>query len=633
MFDKLPPLGAVIRESAQNSLDARTGKAPVRMRISVHSGENSMPRSVADTYLGGLFKHLEASGVPKIPDSARPMPYLVIEDFGTKGLIGDPRLFFESDSKKAEEERFYWFHRNNNRTQSQTKRGGSFGYGKASFALASDINSFLTVTRGVDGSIKVFGSAIAKNHSVDGVRYQPYGDYGFAEVEEDGDTGIVPSEDLGFFDRVIEDFGLHRGDEPGLSVIIPFPQKEYSSNQILESFIRNYFVPICLGDLVLEVSENGHSVTVSDETIRDITDRLHWSDEPPGAMTKTNRACMTGMVELAKRWADGLEAVQLAPLGEGQPFWYPDLIPEESYDDLRSRLESGEPLELKIEIPVFGMENGRKDRYPDSSEITILLKKDDAFGKSDAVWIRRYLSVPKADHTPKKPGYIGIVMALEGPIEELLRNSEEVAHTEHRPHSARISDRYKYARDLVGFYRKSAAHLVEYLTKPSVLLESSWMDDYFPPEAGPAESDKPKKRRKRRKKKPEEDDDDIIVGPQPPPEDFSKDYSWGIEKCPGGFSVSGDVRHDLDVVFKVAVGYARDGGADSFKKWMPFDFELDASPISIDSEDVVLEYVGGNTLAFRVEGQTDGFSATVTGFDKDRDLEINARPTAQRRGE
>ena len=92
MFDKLPPLGAVIRESAQNSLDAANDGDTVRMRISVKTGENAMNPSVAKKYFQDLFPHLRESKI-KLPDLNSPMDYVVVEDFGTKGLEGDGEYF------------------------------------------------------------------------------------------------------------------------------------------------------------------------------------------------------------------------------------------------------------------------------------------------------------------------------------------------------------------------------------------------------------------------------------------------------------------------------------------------------------------------------------------------------------
>ena len=48
-FKKLSPLGAVIRESAQNSLDAKSSKRPVRMRISLNKGKKNLHK-----YFDGL---------------------------------------------------------------------------------------------------------------------------------------------------------------------------------------------------------------------------------------------------------------------------------------------------------------------------------------------------------------------------------------------------------------------------------------------------------------------------------------------------------------------------------------------------------------------------------------------------
>ena len=49
-FESLPPLGAVIRESTQNSLDACDGSSKVKMRIAVNTGNNAMPADVAKKY-------------------------------------------------------------------------------------------------------------------------------------------------------------------------------------------------------------------------------------------------------------------------------------------------------------------------------------------------------------------------------------------------------------------------------------------------------------------------------------------------------------------------------------------------------------------------------------------------------
>ena len=58
LFENLPPLGAVIRESTQNSLDASDNRSKVRMRISVNTGNKAMSADMAKKYFNGLFPHL-----------------------------------------------------------------------------------------------------------------------------------------------------------------------------------------------------------------------------------------------------------------------------------------------------------------------------------------------------------------------------------------------------------------------------------------------------------------------------------------------------------------------------------------------------------------------------------------------
>ena len=56
------------------------------------------------------------------------------------------------------------------------------------------------------------------------------------------------------------------------------------------------------------------------------------------------------------------------------------------------------------------------------------MKKDESFGRSDAIWIRRYLSVPKTV-LDLKNGFLQLFRKMG--IRRIAEISEEVAHTEH----------------------------------------------------------------------------------------------------------------------------------------------------------------------------------------------------------
>ncbi|MDC3236823.1 hypothetical protein OAT73_06170 [Candidatus Poseidoniaceae archaeon] len=629
LFDKLPPLGAIIRESAQNSLDAANDGETVRMRISVKTGQNAMSPSVAKKYFENLFPHLKESKM-NLPDLNSPMDYVVVEDFGTKGLEGDGEYFGLGDD--APENRFYWFHRNTNRTnENLTKRGGSYGYGKFAFANASLINTFFSVSRDKNG-IKIFGNSVAKMHVLDGKMYRPYGDFGDTKSFGSQGSGIIPSSSPELFNQMCEDFDLTRGNDLGLSVIIPFPEKIYRDKEIITSMIRAYFLPICQGKLVVEVDNGGgHCIIIDSDSISKICDKQSWSKTPAGSMTSTSRKCMNGLIDLASWWcSDFSSEIQLASPSENNIHWSPDLIPSEKYDTIRAKLDSGKPLALTIDVPIFKKkDNRRNERYASISKFTILLKKDESYGRSDAVWIRRYLSVPNKPAIPQNNGFIAIVISEKGELESLLRTSEDVAHTIHR--ISRVEKKYQTAGDIVRFYRKSASTLIGYLQTKSELFEKDWIDDWFPSEEIENQN-KPRRKRKKKKKsdnEPEDtEEDDLIIGPPKPPEDFDEEHSFELQKLQGGFSIHGEIKLGLDLLFRVKMGYSRDDGKDAIKKWKPFDFTLEN--LEHESSGIEMEKIEGNTLVFTAIGPTEEFYIDVTGFDSNRDLYVHTKRTLQR---
>ena len=306
------------------------------------------------------------------------MNYVVIEDFGTKGLEGDAS--YNGLGNDAPNNRFYWFHRNTNRTNSSaTKRGGSYGYGKHAFANASEIKTFFSVSRDRNG-VKIFGNAVGKMHEIDNKIYFPYGDFGNVVLDADGEIlRIMPSDSDELFNTIREDFGLSRTDELGLSVIIPYPKRIYRQEEIIESMIRAYFMPICQGKLEIVV-DGKHPIIIDANTITNVCEKMTWAGKPAGAMATTNRKCMNGLIELAHWWNShkGKETLLDSP-SERNIVWNRDLIPESIYDTTRYRLDSGKPVALNIKIPIFKyLENKRLPREPSLSEFTILMKKDES---------------------------------------------------------------------------------------------------------------------------------------------------------------------------------------------------------------------------------------------------------------
>ncbi|MEJ2640421.1 MAG: hypothetical protein P8010_12675, partial [Desulfosarcinaceae bacterium] len=234
---------ALVREAVQNSLDAAAGDGPVTVRFSLRSlpvsGENAA--APMNGYLDGIGPHLLArhAGLPSVPSLTGSGEYLLIEDYGTRGLQGD---IYQEDDLDDEGRRndFFYFWRNIGRTSKGETDLGRWGLGKTVFQAASQINSFLGLTvRADDGRSLLMGQSVLKIHKVDGRRYAPYGFYG--RIEKGLPLPVVEMRAINAFS---EDFRIDRRDKPGLSVLIPFPDPDIQPMALVKSAIKHYFFPI-----------------------------------------------------------------------------------------------------------------------------------------------------------------------------------------------------------------------------------------------------------------------------------------------------------------------------------------------------------------------------------------------------
>ncbi len=82
-----------------------------------------------------------------LPREAEAMPYLVIEDFGTRGLTGDPHVDPELEPASDIKNDFFYFWRNVGRSNKGEVDRGRWGLGKAVFTVASRIRTIFGITR------------------------------------------------------------------------------------------------------------------------------------------------------------------------------------------------------------------------------------------------------------------------------------------------------------------------------------------------------------------------------------------------------------------------------------------------------------------------------------------------------
>lgn len=222
------------------------------MRFFVSGASGALSAGRASTWLGDAWQHLTApeSGPRGLPPQPASCPYLLMEDFGTKGLEGDPAA--EDLQPGEEKNHFYAFFRAEGVSESTGGRG-TWGVGKTVFARSSRINTFFGLTvRRQDVLPLLMGQAILRFHRLGETKFAPDGMFGVIQPDS---QFVCPVENLGRIEEFRRDFRVSRQDEAGLSVIVPYCLEEITEDTIVQAVGREYFSPILTGGAML----GGHS--------------------------------------------------------------------------------------------------------------------------------------------------------------------------------------------------------------------------------------------------------------------------------------------------------------------------------------------------------------------------------------
>ncbi len=242
---------SLVRESVQNSLDARSQcNKEVRMRFAFSGKQRAVSVDSAQRYLIGLRPHIFPVLGQRIERFlAKPMKFIVIEDFGTRGLCGDPAQSFDVQGQSRRND-FFYFWRNVARSKKGGAERGRWGVGKTVFPASSQIGAFFGLTvREDDKQPMLMGQAVLKTHLFGKKVFAPYGYY--ARFQGPMPLPIQNRDSIDTFRLV---FGLKRQSEPGFSIVIPYPMEEdIRMDTIQTEFIRQYFYPVLGGELTIEL--------------------------------------------------------------------------------------------------------------------------------------------------------------------------------------------------------------------------------------------------------------------------------------------------------------------------------------------------------------------------------------------
>lgn len=486
----------LVREAIQNSLDARCGSEPVRVRFVFSGTDNALHRDRAAQYLRGLEPHFGALATRDGRSSSdiqerasieralslldEPMTYLAIEDFGTTGLRGAP----EVHAAHTEGNDFCGFFRNVGISTKSENAGGSWGLGKWVFPDASMVNAYFGLTqRESEDRVLLMGLAMLKTHHIGERKYPPYGYFAAPSNQLDHDWLPLPvdsDEDPNIVNTLL-DLNLDRLDGPGLSVVVPFPKKELTHDTIARAVLTQYFLPIVKGDLVVEirrppVSDTIDRTIIEAATIREIasripvppTDDTKRDDESPHSLSRA-----ISLAEWAIRQSEDDDHLRLpTPISK-------DSLPSGlSVDDLRERYERGQRLAFRCEFPRGVQRQGSMSRY--AAAFSVYLERADDLEYGHDYFVRGHLRIPNMDFLRNHQSRALIYVDSHSELAHLLRDAEGPAHARWNRGAERLRQRWKAGARRVSSVCSAAAHLLRLLSDRGQDPQLDALADLFP---------------------------------------------------------------------------------------------------------------------------------------------------------
>ena len=600
------PGEALVRESVQNSLDAgiKNSGVPVSVRITLATGDQALPAAAVAGLFEQAWPHYDAegNGLRNAPSRSSACPYVLIEDFGTKGLTGDPA---QSDPHPDPNQRnpFFLFFRAEGLSAKSGTDLGRWGVGKFVFPRSSLASTHFGLTvRHDDRRRLLLGAVTLKAHRIRGEdsMYSPDGLYGKAGSE----AVVFPIDAADNINAFCKLFGLARTDEPGLSVVVPFVDaEEITYEKLLFAAAKGYFLPILGGRLEITVTAGARTARLAADTNESVVrDNASLFKEDLNATLMLARAALQTRDEAR---------VVLGPPDAARAHWSEDMISEELLTGLQARLAGKEPVAVRVPVTVRPK---KEDPLPSWFDIYLVR---DSTSDGRPTFVREGIIV--SDVRGKRARDLrSLVIIDDKPLATLLGDSENPAHTQWQKDGSNFKGRYVYGPSVISFVSESVGELIAILNRRNEEADATLTVDYFsitPPEDDAAETEEAERRRPKSGGGDRTADEEIQVTPRPTRIRIARDEA-GFSILPGSQPPQAPYLIEVRCAYDLRVG-------NPLKQWYPADFALGSAdlPVTCDGEARLLK-LKENWALLRIDGPA--FHARFQGFDVNRDVYVRA---------
>ena len=377
---------------------------------------------------------------------------LLFEDFNTTGIKGGP---IPHNIKMPDETRndyyaFIWDV--GSKMDKGDDKGGSVGIGRLTFGLSSKINTFFVYTKQKfkDYNNTFFTGLANFGQSETNSYYDPIARFGIEYGENKIPHPISADRDL---DIIRQIFQLDRKkDEPGTSMIVPFPIDDLTNKNIILNFIKRYRVGFYLNQFKVYVEEE----CISRDTIKDIIKKYIPSEY--------SSYCS---------FFDFID--QCAEIQKNKLFHIPkfeeqnpseikrDNFKEEDITEIVKSLDSQKVIGIRLNLNIHERKKTGKEYIDDikKSFVDVYLQKTDmGLGKQDT--LRGIMSVSGIRHFEGKD-YHAIIDIQDKPSSKMFRKLETPNHKFFSNHSKEFEKLYSKYRNQELLVKKAPERLKNFL--------------------------------------------------------------------------------------------------------------------------------------------------------------------------
>jgi len=574
----------IIRESIQNSLDAAASpSAPVRVTYRFLDSGNGLSAGFLKSLVADQLPHARSADLDLEEfDDDKPAA-LIIEDFGTTGLTG---ATYEIDN-----DHFSDFWRRHGKSHKSGKSRGRWGLGKLVYSATSEIGVFFGVTtrKNDPENTYLMGQTVLNLRTHEGHRYPPHGFFATMTSEDPIDGLPVPVSDPDLVDRFFGEFQLARKEGPGLSVIIPFPNRSFRVEKMIGVAVANYFYPLITGQLTLAFDD----IEVTAANVRELAEKYakeKFSDIEAlfDFVESTHRAADDDLLVLRETWADDKKLDE-------------DDFDPADLDRMRSKFVNGEIVGVKLPLSLT-----RKSGEKIKTSFRVFIQKPENLSKGLDIYVRQGLTVSGESKFDARKA-LGVLIADEGEICNFLGDAENAAHTKWVATAEKLKKNYRTPQDKVRLVRFALRNLYDMLAQDVEEVDKRGLARFF---------SVPSEKKVGGKKPPS----------PPPPPPPPRPQRIAISKLAGGFQISAPDAPNpaaYPCVVKVRAAYEVVRG-NAFAKYSELDFSFEGRALQISTAgECEVRKKDGNRLQVMV--RSPDFELRVGGFDETRDLKIDAR--------